>query len=53
MSSATRPVRRSRRNVNAATTTSTHPDDVISVDSSGGDTSPPVSLKLFPQCITI
>uniref|UniRef100_A0A915PWC4 Uncharacterized protein n=1 Tax=Setaria digitata TaxID=48799 RepID=A0A915PWC4_9BILA len=45
MSSGTRTVRRSRRNVNAATTSNMHSDDVMSVDSSGGDTSPPTRRR--------
>ncbi|KAM3722487.1 Helicase ssl-1 [Dirofilaria immitis] len=45
MSSATRTARRSRRNVNTATTSATHPDDVISMGSSGGDTSPPIQRR--------
>ncbi|KAL4003237.1 SNF2 N-terminal domain family protein [Acanthocheilonema viteae] len=45
MSSATRSIRRSRRNVNTATTSTTHPDDMISMDLSGGDTSPPTRRR--------
>uniref|UniRef100_A0A0R3RQ37 Uncharacterized protein n=1 Tax=Elaeophora elaphi TaxID=1147741 RepID=A0A0R3RQ37_9BILA len=45
MSSAARPVRRSRRNVNTATTSTTHLDNVMSVDSSAGDASPPVEFN--------
>ncbi|VIO92229.1 SNF2 family N-terminal domain containing protein [Brugia malayi] len=45
MSSISRPIRRSRRNVNIATTSTMHPDDMISMDSSGGDTSPPTRRR--------
>ncbi|VDO15546.1 unnamed protein product [Brugia timori] len=49
MSSISRPIRRSRRNVNIATTSTMHPDDMISMDSSGGDTSPPTEAENLPH----
>ncbi|VDO75233.1 unnamed protein product [Onchocerca flexuosa] len=49
--SAARSIRRSRRNINTATTSTTHSDDVMSMDSSGGDTSPPVLLSTALKCI--